>query len=154
MQLYWDCFSAKVSNLNDELHVSVFHLKLVIITSLHWWGLTRHNYEELIIMQFTLNSVLPFRNREPDSRETLDFEVCITEHGDWHWFHSSAQYQFSLVIDKWIPNLMCYLLFLQVAYGSQSGFQAYSQNKAAGFAHLTRFLKYTLLKCVSHVFFF
>lgn len=100
MQLYWDCFSAKVSNLNDELHVSVFHLKLVIRTSLHWWGLTRHNYEELITMQFTLNSVLPFRNGETDSMETLDFEVYITEHGDWHWFHSSAQYRFSFVIDK------------------------------------------------------
>lgn len=100
MQLYWDCFSAKVSNLHDELHVSVFHLKLMIITSLHWWGLTRHNYEECIIKQFTLNSVLTFRNGEPDSTEAFDFEVCITEHGNWHWFHISAQYQFSFVIDN------------------------------------------------------
>lgn len=54
-----------------------------------------------------------------------------------------------LSLINWFPNRMC-LLFLQVACGSQSGFQAYSQNKAAGFAYVARFLEYTLLKCVSH----
>lgn len=105
---YWDCFSAKVSNLHDELHVSVFHLKLVILTSLHWWGLTRPNYEELIIMQFTLNCVLHFRNGEPDSMEAFNFEVCITdEHGDWHSFHS-AQFRFSFVIDDTQDFKFCF----------------------------------------------
>lgn len=41
-------------------------------------------------MQFTLNSALPFRNGEPDSKEALDFEVCITEYEDWRWFPRSA----------------------------------------------------------------